>query len=92
MPKLLFEPKFHRIGDNQEFYCTSCRKDDPVIFIKCDEVGKFILEQMYPEHKSRKDIAPLVVERFGITLTEATDIIQDLVLKLLGERAESSNG
>ena len=90
MPKLLFTPKFHTIGDNTDYFCTSCKYDDPVIFIRCNEMGKFILEQMHPKHTPRTEIVSLVVERFGCSYEEAVESVEMVITALLKGKEEKT--
>ena len=83
MPKLHFEPKEHIIGDNKEIFITSANAGEPVICIKCNEVAAFIIKQMHPEHKPRKEIIPLVVEQFGCTVEEATEAVETVISTLV---------
>ena len=91
MPKLLFTPKKHFIGDNPDIFYTFAEKDAPTLCIKCNDVAAFILEQMHPEHKPRTEIIPMVVSEFGCTEEEATEAVQTVINTLLKVREEIEN-
>lgn len=95
MPKLHFEPKEHIIGDNEDIFITAANEGEPVICIKCNDVAAFIIKQMYPEHKPRTEIIPLVVAEFGCTEAEATEAVATVISTLLEHNApkgETENG
>lgn len=91
MPKLLFTPKKHFIGDNSDIFYTAAKKDEPVLCIKCNDVASFILEQMHPEHKPRIEIIPLVVTEFGCSEEEATQAVETVINALLKAQEEPGN-
>ena len=87
MPKLKFEPKEHIVGDNEEIFITAANEGEPAICIKCNDVAAFIIKQMYPEHKPRTEIIPLVVAEFGCTEEEAKDAAETVISILLKHNA-----
>ena len=88
MPKLKFKPKSHTIGDNTDIFITACNSGEPAICIKCNDVAAFIINQMYPEHKPRKDIIPLVMAQFNCTEEEATEAVETVISKLTHKESE----
>ncbi|MGI6279437.1 MAG: hypothetical protein ACOYJS_02630 [Acutalibacteraceae bacterium] len=88
MPKLLFTPKEHKIGDNQDIFITACKNGENALCIKCNEVAAFIIRQMHPQHKPRLEIIPLVVSEFGCTYAEAAQAVNTVINKLLEKGAE----
>ena len=82
MPKLLFKPIEHKIGENRETFITGEKKGEPVLCIKCNDEAAFIIKQMYPEHKPRKEIIPLVIAKFGCTEEEATEAVEGVIKTL----------
>ncbi len=56
MPKLLFEPAVSKIGENEYFITTKNDTDKGRVAIYTDEVGKFIITSMWPEHRHKADI------------------------------------
>lgn len=91
MPKLLFEPKEHKIGNNTEIFITAHKVGDPVVCIKCNDVAAFIISQMYPEHKPRLEIIPLVIDKFGCTAAEAEEAVETVISKLRKGNANGGN-
>lgn len=91
MPKLLFEPKFHIIGDQTDIFVTSHKKNDPILCIRCNEMAKFILEQMYPDRKPRTEIIQEVMKHFSVSEEEAATEVNQVILILRNKGDESSN-
>lgn len=91
MPKLLFEPKFHTIGDQKDIFVTSSKRKEPILCIRCNEMAKFILEQMYPDHTPRTEIIPKVMARFSISEEEATTAVNQVISTLKSKGAEPPN-
>ncbi len=90
MPKLLFKPKFHSIGDQTDIFVTSCEDGAPIVCMRCNDVAKFILEQMYPDHKPRAEIIPEVMAQFSVSQAEATEAVNKVITKLL-DKGEQGN-
>lgn len=91
MPKLNFTPKTHYIGENTDIFITSCKKGDPPICMKCNDVAAFIIGQMYPEHKPRTEIVPLVMEKFSCSEEESIEAVQTVISTLLPPKEETEN-
>lgn len=91
MPRLLFTPKKHYIGDNPDIFYTFAEKDAPTLCIKCNDVAAFILEEMHPGHKPRTEIVSLVVAKFGCTEEEATEAVETVINTLLKVREGTEN-
>jgi len=91
MPKLLFTPKFHTIGENEEIFITSCKKNDGAICIKCNDVAAFIISKMYPEHMPRAQIAALTAEKFSCSEEEASEAVETVIQVLNPAKEENSN-
>ena len=82
MPKLNFQPKTHIIGDNKDIFITATNSGEPAICIKCNDVAAFIINQMYPEHKPRKEIIPLVMAQFNCSVEGAGEAVETVISKL----------
>lgn len=91
MPRLLFTPKKHFIGDNYDIFYTAAKNNEPTLCIKCNNVAAFILEQMHPDHKPRTEIIPLVVAEFGCTEEEAAEAVKTVINTLLKVKEETEN-
>jgi len=91
MPKLLFKPKFHIIGENSDIFVTPCLNGQGAICIKCNELAAFILEQMYPEHKPRTEIAALVKQKFGCSEEDALLAVNTVISALLPKEEETDD-
>lgn len=91
MPKLIFEPKVHIIGDNEDIFITATNEGEPTICIKCNDVAAFIIKKMYPDHKPRTEIAEMVAHKFGCTSSEATRAVETVISALLTEKENTEN-
>lgn len=76
MPKLLFEPAVNKIGENEYFITSKNDTDDGRIAIYTDEVGKFIITSMWPEHTHKADIIDRLCEMYPETdITEVERVV-----------------
>ena len=92
MPKLLFTPKHHTIGDCPDIFYTATDKDGPVLCIKCNDAAAFILEQMYPEHKPRTEIIISVMNEYKCTEEEAKEAVETVIAALIKKKEDNANG
>lgn len=91
MPKLLFTPKTHIIGNNTDTFITSSAKGDNPLCIKCNSVAAFIIGQMHPEHKPRTEIIPLVMEEFGCSKDDAEQAVKTVISTLISAGKEKED-
>ena len=91
MPKLLFHPKSHQIGEEESLFVTCCESGDPVVCIRCNDVAAYILSLMYPESCRKPDLIEAVQTHFQCTLEEAQTAVIT-VLNALQNREETNDG
>ena len=85
MPMLLFEPVVNKIGEDSYLISPKNDKTDVRCVMRCNEVAKDIICAMYPEHVSRQGIAEMLVAKYGGTVEEGLEAVNDVIKQLVNQ-------